>query len=169
MGKRVGDDMIDFGKPQGAWLVAIQRWHPASKNQLKAGRHWAVGHRLKKFDKDVVALAVLGAGVPKAEGKRRVELTIVLGPRQRGCDPDAYWLSLLDALQACGAITGDSHDRVELAPVSYVRGAQAATLVMLRDVVPPRTDPHANRPPRVVRRLRGDVSRSHHIRSEDGA
>ena len=42
----------------------------------------------------------LEAGIPRATGRRRVSLHIVLAPRQRAGDPDAFWKSTLDALVA---------------------------------------------------------------------
>lgn len=144
-------------KMENGWLVAIPRWHPARLNTLKAGVHWATAARLKRFDKDVVAISVMGAAVPKADGKRSVELAIVLGPRMRGGDPDSYWKSLLDALVACGALLGDAKEHVELLPVRYERGSQHATLILLRDIHAPVTDRSAYADPsfgRVERRGR---------------
>lgn len=79
-------------------------------------------------------MKVYGAHVPKAAGKRRVKLTIVLGPRQRGGDPDAYWKSTLDALARAGLILDDNRQGVELASVAYERGTRKATVIGLTDV-----------------------------------
>ncbi len=115
------------------WHVHLPRWHPARLNQWD-GRHWAVRAKAKRFDRDLVAACVTGAGVPKATGKRRVSLTITLGYRQRGADPDAYWKSTLDALVHCGALVNDSRQWVELGEVEYVRGTVPATTISLKEV-----------------------------------
>lgn len=127
-------DRPDYRTSDGArWSVRIDAWHPAKLNDWD-GRHWSVRARAKRHDRDLVAACVLGAGVPKAQGKRRVSVEIVLGPRQRGGDPDAYWKSLLDALVACGALDDDSKERVVLGEVSYSRGPVKATVIQLEDV-----------------------------------
>jgi hypothetical protein len=114
------------------WTVRIEGWHPARKNQLKAGRHWSIGARLKAADRAMVAIHCRLVGVPKAEGKRRVSLLIGLEKGQRGGDVDAYWLSLLDALKACGAIRNDSREWAEIMPVEYVRveGAKGCQITL---------------------------------------
>lgn len=115
------------------WAVMVQGWQPARLNEY-VGRHWAVGARKKKFDRELVAACCLGAGVPRAEGKRRVGLVIQLGPRQKGGDPDSYWKTVLDALVACGALVNDNKEGVELLPVEYTRGATRATIILLEEV-----------------------------------
>jgi len=72
--------------------------------------------------------------VPKAQGKRRVSLEIVLGPRQRGGDPDSYWKLLLDNLKHLGLIRDDNKEWVELGPVTFSRGPQRATAITLEDL-----------------------------------
>lgn len=115
------------------WFVRINNYHPARLNEYQ-GRHWSAGHRCKRLDRDVIAVHCLGAGVVRAEVKRRVGLEITLGPRQRGGDVDAYWKSVLDALVLCGAIVDDSKEWCELLPVTYVRGPRRATVISLEDV-----------------------------------
>lgn len=105
----------------------------ARLNQL-IGCHWATKHRRTKADRQLVGYCCHHAGVPPATGKRRVKLTVVLGPRQRGPDPDAFWKSLLDALVACGALRGDSKEWVELPPVAYQRGRARSMHLILEDI-----------------------------------
>lgn len=114
------------------WTVRIAGWHPARINELLGD--WRRASRRKKQDRVAIALPVSLAKVPRATGKRRVSVEIVLGPRQRGGDPDAYHKSLLDALKHCGAILDDRRQCVELTPVTYSRGPQRATVVTLEDV-----------------------------------
>ncbi len=152
-------------KREKSWLVAIAGWHPARLNHLMRG-HWSNGHRLKRLDKNLVALSVLGAGVPRAEDRRKVELTIVLGPRMRGGDPDAYWKSLLDALVACGALKGDSKEWVEYEQPTYARSAQHATLIQITEAPAPRMYQSDYRTPRRLRipplaELRRNLQRPH--------
>lgn len=116
------------------YRVEIPGWHPARLNQL-LDRCWQRAYRRKKADLKVVAAYVrVVQRVPKAAGKRRVSLTIRLGPRQRAGDPDAYWKSLLDALVGCGLLVDDSRQWVELAPVSFERGERAATVLVIEDL-----------------------------------
>lgn len=114
-------------------VLEIDGWHPARKNEWE-GRHWSVKNRIKAADKAVVFAANFNAGIPKATTKRRVRLTITLGPRQRGGDVDAYWKSLLDALKCAGLIIDDSKEWVETPPVEYVRGPKKATRIELEDI-----------------------------------
>lgn len=99
--------------------IVIDRWHPARLNQIMGG-HWSGGHRLKKRDREMVW--AYSRGKPKAPGKRRIETVIVLKPKQRGGDPDAYFKSLCDALKHAGMIVDDNRQGVELMPVRYERG-----------------------------------------------
>jgi hypothetical protein len=70
---------------------------------------------------------------PRATVRRRVTIVIVLGPRQRGADPDAYFKATGDALKDCGALVGDSKEWVEWLPVRYERGESAGTIIELED------------------------------------
>lgn len=113
--------------------ITIPNWHPASANRW-SGSHWAVRSRVKRADREMVAHYARSSQAPTATGKRRVRLKIVLGPRQRGCDPDNYWKSLLDALKHAGMIVDDSRNWVETPPVEFTRGTQRATIIELTDI-----------------------------------
>lgn len=115
------------------YRVAIPGWRPALLNEY-VGRHWSVGARLKKRDRKFVGDACWYGGVLAATCRRRVTLTIVLGPRQRQCDPDAPWKSLLDALKTAGALVDDSPDWCEVAPLVIERGARLETVIELTDI-----------------------------------
>lgn len=114
--------------------LQIDRWHPATVNQLLKNR-WE-GARLKKRDKKIIAETCMVLKPPKATGKRRVHLTIVLKSRQRGADVDAQFKSLLDALKHAGLLVDDNSKYAELAPVEYLRGDSFkwGTLILLEDI-----------------------------------
>src|SRR4051812_7545214 len=112
------------------YTLTIEGWHPARLNDLLRG-HWSRGHRLKKADRQIVGLAARLQGIPPATGKRRVSLTITLGPRQRAGDVDAYQKSLLDSLVQAGLLTDDNRQGVELAPVQFERGPGRSTTIIL--------------------------------------
>lgn len=113
------------------FMIRIPGWHPAPINKLYAG-HWAKRKRLKEQDRNIVEH--YAQPWPKATSKRRVKVAIVLGLRQRACDSDAYFKSLLDALKHAGMIVDDSPKWVELAPVEFERG-ERATEIWLEDIV----------------------------------
>ena len=117
----------------GRWVVTLLHYWPPTLNSL-IGRDWTVVHGIKKRDKERVAGELAVAGVPVATGKRRVSLRIVLGPKQKAPDPDAFWKCLLDSLVACGRLTTDSRFGVELGPVSFERGKDRATILTLEDI-----------------------------------
>lgn len=105
--------------------ITIDNWHPTPLNKLVTS-HWAVANKLKKRDKVEVRYA--SNHVPPATTKRRVELIIELGKGQRGCDPDAYFKSLGDALVTAKLLVNDSHKWVEWSPVQYERGKRKTTI-----------------------------------------
>ena len=109
----------------------ITDWHPVKLNDL-IGRHWGVVKARK--DKDKLTVFYASINTPKAEGKRRVTVTITLGPRQHGADPDAYFKGLGDSLQYAGMLRNDNKESVEWAPVEYVRGERMATTIKLEDI-----------------------------------
>lgn len=119
--------------PPVRYVVTILHYHPVPLNAL-IGRSWQVVHRMKQFDAERIAGEMLVAGVPKATGKRRLTLRIVLGPRQRSPDPDAFWKVLLDSLVACGRLMDDNRQGVELMPVEVERGKAKATILTLEDL-----------------------------------
>lgn len=113
--------------------VTIPDWHPVRLNELM-GRNRFVIHKRKKADRELIAFYCLQAQIPPAVGLRRITLTIILGPRQRAADPDAYWKSLLDALVQCKALKSDDRFGVECVPVRYERADRKATVIQLEDL-----------------------------------
>lgn len=112
------------------YTLTIPNWHPTRLNQLLT--HWAVANKRKKSDYQLVW--GYAHTLPKARGKRRLELTIILGPGQRAADPDAYFKVICDALVKLGLLTDDNRQGVELAPVIYRRGKEKATIIRLTDM-----------------------------------
>jgi Holliday junction resolvase RusA-like endonuclease len=95
--------------------------------------HWSNGHQLKRVDRAMVA--AYASRVPKAKGKRRVSLHIILDKGQRAPDPDSLWKSSLDALVHAGVLVDDNRQRVELAPVTFSRDPQAwGSVIRLDDL-----------------------------------
>lgn len=124
------------------WTVEIPDWHPIRTNEL-IGTHWKSVYKRKKEQHFLVAVEFWKASVPPADSimdyglskkKRRVTLTIILGPGQRGGDPDAYWKVLLDSLVKCHVLVDDRKEWVELEPVQYERGKKPATIITLEDL-----------------------------------
>lgn len=110
----------------------IPGWHPATLNRMDRSRGARIG--LKRRDREQIARAKLAYDLPEATGKRRVSLLIVLGKGQRGCDPDAYWKSTLDALRAAKLLVDDRRQCVELGVVEYQPGVNPSTLITLEDL-----------------------------------
>ncbi|HEY7157897.1 MAG TPA: hypothetical protein VH575_28325 [Gemmataceae bacterium] len=114
-------------------VLTIDGWHPARLNQWD-GRHWTARARLKRSDREIVALYARLAAMPPATGKRRVSLRLTLEPRQRGGDPDAYFKSVLDALVHAGLLQDDNRQGAELGEVTFARGPKRRTEIVLEDV-----------------------------------
>lgn len=109
--------------------ITIPNWRPSPLNTLLG--HWAKAHKHKKTDRNIVATYT--NHLPKAETKRRVHLTIILGPSQRATDPDSPLKSLGDALVHAKMLKDDSYKWVEWAPVKFVKG-DMATIIQLEDI-----------------------------------
>lgn len=115
------------------WTMHIPGWRPASVNQLLQ-RHWALAAKLKKNDQEVVSRAVMAYGVPRASGKRKVSILILIPKGLRTKDPDAYYKSLLDALVRSGALRDDTRNYVEISQPRFGKGEILETFITLEDV-----------------------------------
>jgi hypothetical protein len=113
--------------------LKIDGWRPTSANCWQ-GCHWSKKHRYKKADREIIAAYALAAGIPRAAGRRKVDLLITLAPRERSPDPDNLWKSTLDGLVGCGLLINDNPQWLELGSVRFRRGAQRRTEIILRDV-----------------------------------
>lgn len=115
-------------------VLEIPNWHPATLNQLLAGRYRSA--KLKRRDRVLVITMARLKDLPTAAGKRRVTLTVTLAKGQRSPDTDAYWKSLLDALTKAKLIKSDHPKWVELAPLIPERSkdAKIRTIITLEDI-----------------------------------
>jgi len=82
----------------------------------------------------MIGVYLYNAKVPKAAGKRRVEIVIVLGKGQRAGDPDAYNKSLLDALVRLGYLKDDNRQWLQLESVKFSRAEEKAMIIRITDV-----------------------------------
>lgn len=112
------------------WDVRIELWHPTHLNKLMKA-HYYRANAMKRSDRAIIAHYC--KDIPKAQKKRFIGLIIELGYRQRGADVDAYQKSLLDGLVHAGVIKDDSKEWVEIYPVQYVRGTEAATIIRISE------------------------------------
>lgn len=117
----------------GRYVISIPNFHPTTLNKL-LGSHYHAASRLKAGDTQMIGIYAYIAKVPKATGKRRLEIIITLAPGQRGADVDAYGKSTLDALVNLGMLKDDNRQWLELEPVKYERGAAKATTLILTDI-----------------------------------
>lgn len=117
--------------------IKIPNWRPARLNQF-TDKSWYVRSKLKGADFKTIATYVKSLGVPPATGRRKVSLLVVLGKRQRECDPDAFWKSLNDALKKAGMLIDDNRNGCQLGEVEFVRShdGSSSTTIILEDVGP---------------------------------
>ncbi len=113
--------------------LEIAAWRPFTDNQL-INCHWRTKHKRKDSDKEFVACYAHLQRIPKATGKRRVSLEIVLVGRQKETDPWAYLKSLNDSLVSCGLLVDDTARYVEFGGTVYSRGKEAMTTIILSDL-----------------------------------
>jgi hypothetical protein len=113
--------------------VTIDGWRPATLNQLM-NRHHMQAHKLKKADARTLADAMVAGGVTAALGKRRVRLTVGMGPRERRPDPDSLFKSLLDGLVRAGALVDDGPKWCVLEPVVFFKSPSRCALIELEDI-----------------------------------
>lgn len=112
-------------------IIEIPDWRPARINEF-VHKHWAVGHRKKKADRDM--LAMYSRGKPKPEWARQVDMEITLKGKQQEADPDSYWKSLLDGLVHAGMLIDDRGMFCRLGQVTYKRGDATHTTIILTDL-----------------------------------
>lgn len=111
--------------------LVIDDWRPVGLNLLLRS-HWGKRARLKRLDRETVAVYALARRVPKATGRRRVSVSVDC--HKTPPDADNVLKSLLDALAACGLIIDDSHAWCELGTVTVSRGPRDRTVVTLEDL-----------------------------------
>jgi len=95
-------------------------WRPPLTNEY-IRLHWAQKKRVRLHTSNMLHAYMIAHKVPKAEGKRRLQLTLVLGKGRKKGDPDNHWKCLLDAAQDASLLINDSDIGVELLPVRFER------------------------------------------------
>lgn len=123
-------------------VLVIPAWRPTPLNQL-LGHHMKAG-RLKRVDRDMIAAYALLAGIPKAEGRRRVDLLVRPNPgsrklgikAQRRTDGDSPWKSTLDALKHAGLLVNDTVEWCQPGTYTPTTDGPFRTEVTLTDVGP---------------------------------
>jgi hypothetical protein len=115
------------------YVLVIPRWQPPRKNQLMRGK-LKTRMRLERVTRNIICGYCLLNRMPLAQGPREVRLTVVLGPGQRGGDPDSYMMALGDALVQAKMLIDDNRQYVRWAPTEYERGLERATRVELIDL-----------------------------------
>jgi hypothetical protein len=113
--------------------IIIPDFAPTRTNAL-LGSHWAKAGRLKRIDREMIGGYFLVGRFPKATGKRRVRLRVVVDGVGRMGDPDGYLKSCLDALVKCGALLDDSARWCELETPVVERGDSPRTEIILTDL-----------------------------------
>lgn len=96
--------------------------------------HWGSRTRLKSADREQIGTALKVYGVPKADGKRKVSILIVLPKGKRACDPDALHKSLLDALVQSGGLVNDSKDWMSFTEPVFAKGPYLCSFITLQDM-----------------------------------
>jgi hypothetical protein len=115
------------------WTITIPAYTPTSVNKLLS-LHPYSRSRAKRGDYELVAYYAKQAGVPPATGHRKVGLEVILGPRQRACDPDNLNKVFRDALKHAGLIVDDSKRWATFTEPVITRGSERATIITLEEV-----------------------------------
>lgn len=111
-------------------IIHIENWHPTPLNKL-INCHWSTAHKRKRSDMQMIGAYAFKAKIPKATGKRRLELIITLGRGQRACDPDAYFKSAVDAMVRLKLLKDDNRQWLELMPIRFEKAKEKATTIIL--------------------------------------
>lgn len=114
------------------YVIHIPNYSLPSLNKITNRSHWAVKRRIKDGVTQMVAAYI--TGIPKAEGRRQVQLCVTLGKGQRGLDDDNYRKMLLDSLVSLRLLKDDSRKWVEFPPVIFDRAQYPATTIKLIDI-----------------------------------
>lgn len=119
-------------------VITIPNWIPARLNAIMGGRR--KGGRLKRRDRQIVAVEQMMRPIPEAKGRRRVGLELTFAKGDRGADPDAYFKSLLDALVHAKLLVNDTRKWVQITEPVYLpvnprhRTEKRMTRIILEDL-----------------------------------
>ncbi len=111
-------------------VLEIPSYLPSSDNKF-CGRNWRQVSRLKRSDKEIVAIYFLQSQIPKATTKRR--LSVVFHNKHWKSDPQNRLKSCLDALVSCGALKDDSPEWLELGEIRN-GGGERKTVITLEEL-----------------------------------
>lgn len=112
------------------YKVTIPDFHPHTVNEL-IRVHWSKARRFKRGDCDILRHYL--KDIPKASGKRSIQVCLVNDARGRKKDPDSIFKSLLDGLVQIGILKDDSDTWLHLQPVTYQHGKKA-TIITITEV-----------------------------------
>jgi hypothetical protein len=113
------------------YRLVIHDWLPCKNKRLEAAP-WPFCQRLREADAQRLIHEARQANVPKANGKRRVSLHLILGARHcYDMNPEDYRDSLLAGLERAGLILDSAS--ADLAPITIQRGRRRKTIISLLD------------------------------------
>jgi Holliday junction resolvase RusA-like endonuclease len=115
------------------YRLTIDNWRPATLNRLMRGKI-RTRIKLSEIDKNMVCAYAIHHRIPRALGRRRVDLLITLKGRDKEADVDAYWKSTLDSLVNAGMLIDDHRAYCELGDVTFNRGERRSTTISLTDL-----------------------------------
>ncbi len=115
------------------YKLRIDRWQPARLNALM-NCHPKTRGRLKKADRNLVGGYALMNRFPLATTRRRVDLHITLGPRQKEGDEGNWWKSVEDALVQARLLIDDNRRWYQRGTVTFDRGPERATVIILTEL-----------------------------------
>ncbi len=122
-----------IGTKTKTWTIEIPGWIPPSVNRL-IGQHWGKATRHKRVAYAAIDAMAFRAGVPLAQGRRRVSVTVTVNGRGRLPDGDNMLKCLLDGLVKCGALRDDGPAWMQLGEVTVQRGETRGTVITLEDI-----------------------------------
>lgn len=124
----------DDAPASARYEITIPDWRPTLLNTLTKRGNYYTAARLKSSDAMTIWVHGFEARVPEAKTRRRVGLNIILGPRVRKADPDAYWKSLLDGMVVARLLIDDTDDWVVTTKPIQSRGERTQTTIIIEDL-----------------------------------
>jgi hypothetical protein len=115
--------------------IHIPNWLPTSDNKL-SGCHWNSARTRKIGDMNMIADCVYKLGIPKAQGKRMVEIVLTIGKGKRGRRPDPtnFYKSVMDALVQIDQLIDDNSEYMSHLPTRIEKGEITSTTIYLTDL-----------------------------------
>ncbi len=113
--------------------LTVPDWLPCPLNDLLR-MHWAKRNRVLRIEAEFVAGYARLQHIPRARGKRRVSLRMVLQGQDKVRDADGCWKGILDHLVKARLLIDDSVEFVELGNVTFECGERRATAIVLEDI-----------------------------------